>query len=396
MNIKHIAFSLTLLLLLSACSGGESGGENGGDDSAETQVPEEPAVSVSVVPAAVTALQGWQYSQGTARSLRREYLTFTEQGKVTFVDQDLRVGMSVEEGQLIAHQAPGRLEAELASARASLNEAEASLSLARVTQNRYETLVNQRSASAQELDEARVGVEQALATRDNARAQIAQAEVMLEESRLVSPIDGVLARLNIEQGRYFMPSTVDTASEQGALQTVPALVIDPSHFEVRLDLPAYNFDRVEVGAHAIIGGRPPQHADSLDPEMLGESEIGEIHAISPSVDPQSRTFEIIIRTTSDNPRLQDGAFVAVWMAEPEKKQALSVPFNALRFLNDQAFVFVYDEANGRVEERSVQLGQQAGERREVLEGLSPGEQVVTEGRTRLSDGDRVTLIEGQP
>lgn len=211
MNIKHIAFSLALLLLLSACSGGESSEE----DSAEAQVPEEPAVSVSVVPAEVTALQGWQYSQGTARSLRREYLTFTEQGKVTFVDQDLRVGMPVEEGQLIAHQAPGRLEAELASARASLNEAEASLSLARVTQNRYETLVNQRSASAQELDEARVEVEQALATRDNARAQIAQAEVMLEESRLVSPIDGVLARLNIEQGRYFMPSTVDTASEQG-------------------------------------------------------------------------------------------------------------------------------------------------------------------------------------
>lgn len=393
MNIKHIAaFSLALLLLLSACSGGD----NSGQDSAEAQVPEEPAVSVSVIPAEVIALQGWQYSQGTARSLRREYLTFTEQGKVTFVDQDLRVGMPVEEDQLIAHQAPGRLEAELASARASLNEAEASLSLARVTQNRYETLINQRSASAQELDEARVEVEQALATRDNARAQIAQAEVMLEESRLVSPINGVLARLNIEQGRYFMPSTVDTASEQGALQTVPALVIDPSRFEVRVDLPAYNFDRVEVGARAIIGGRPPQHADSLDPEELGDSEVGEVHAISPSVDPQSRTFEIIIRTTSDNPRLQDGAFVAVWMAEPEKTDALSVPFNALRFLNDQAFVFVYDEASGRVEERSVQLGQQAGERREVLEGLSSGEQVVTEGRTRLSDGDRVTLIEGQP
>lgn len=392
MNMKYIAFSLTFLLLLSACSSGESGGE----DSAETQVPEEPSVSVSVVPTEVAALQGWSYSQGTARSLRREYLTFTEQGKVTFVDQDLRVGMPVEEGQLIAHQAPGRLEAELASAQAAFNEAEASLSLARVTQNRYETLIEQRSASAQELDEARVEVQQALATRDSARAQIAQADVMLEESQLVSPIDGVLARLNIEQGRYFMPSTVDTTSEQGALQTVPALVIDPSRFEVRVDLPSYNFDRVEVGARAIIGGRSPQHADSLDPETLGESEVGEIHAISPSVDPQSRTFEVIIRTTSDNPRLQDGAFVAVWMAEPEKKDALSVPFNALRFLNDQAFVFVYDEASGRVEERSVQLGQQDGERREVLEGLSPGEQVVTEGRTRLSDGERVTLIEGQP
>ncbi|WP_447044573.1 efflux RND transporter periplasmic adaptor subunit [Vreelandella sp. H-I2] len=390
MNMKTIAGSLAFLLLLSACGSEEAA------PTEDAEIQQAPAVSVRVEPAEVVALQGWTYSQGTARSLRREYLTFTEPGKVTFVDQDLRVGMPVEQGQLIAHQAPGRLEAELASARASLEEAEASLSLARVTQERYQTLVNQRSASAQELDQARVEVQQALATRDSARAQIAQAEVMLEESRLVSPIDGVLARLNIEQGRYFMPSTVDSSTEQGALQTVPALVIDPSRFEVRVDLPSYNFNRVEVGARAVIGGRPPQNADSLDPETLGESEVGEIHAISPSVDPQSRTFEVIIRTTGDDPRLQDGAFVAVWMAEPEKTEALSVPFNALRFLNDQAFVFVFDEQSGRVEERSVQLGQQAGERREVLEGLSPGEQVVTEGRTRLNDGDRVTLIGGQP
>ncbi|MFB9868904.1 efflux RND transporter periplasmic adaptor subunit [Vreelandella sulfidaeris] len=390
MNMKTIAASLALLLLLSACGSEEAA------PTEDAEVQQAPAVSVRVEPAEVVALQGWTYSQGTARSLGREYLNFTEQGKVTFVDQDLREGMPVSEGQLIAHQDPQRLEADLASARASLEEAEASLSLARVTQDRYQTLVNQRSASAQELDEARVEVQQALATRDSARAQIAQAEIMLEESRLVSPIDGVLARLNIEQGRYFMPATVDTSTEQGALQTVPALVIDPSSFEIRVDLPSYNFNRVEVGARAIIGGRLPQNADNLDPETLDGQELGEIHAISPSIDPQSRTFGVTLRTTEDDPRLQDGAFVAVWMAEPEMTDALSVPFSALRFLNNQAFVFVFDEQSGRVEERSVQLGQQAGERREVLEGLSPGEQVVTEGRTRLNDGDRVTLIGGQP
>lgn len=390
MNMKTIACGLTLLLLLSACSREEENAQEG------AQPQQAPAVSVRVQPAEVTALQRWVYSQGTARSMRREYLTFTEQGKVTYVDQDLRVGSPISEGHLIAHQAPERLEAELASARAALNEAEANLSLARVTQNRYETLIEQRSASAQELDQARVEVEQALASRESARAQIAQAELMLEESTLVSPIDGVLARLNIEQGRYFMPQTVDSTSEQSALQTVPALVIDPSRFEVRVDLPSYNFAQIEVGARAIIGGRPPQHTDSIDPESLENQEMGEIHAISPALDQQSRTFQVIIHTTNENPRLQDGAFVAVWMAEPEKQDVLSVPVNALRFLNDQSFVFVYDEATGRVHERSVELGQQAGERREVLEGLSAGERVVTDGRTKLTDGERVTIVEAQP
>ncbi|WP_456269491.1 efflux RND transporter periplasmic adaptor subunit [Kushneria sp. AK178] len=386
MKMIPMALGGALLLVLSACGGEE----------APAPAQEAPAVSVRVQPAEVTSLQGWVYSQGTARSMHREYLTFTEQGRVTFVDQDLRVGSPVSQGQLIAHQDPGRLEAELASARASLDEAQANLSLARVTENRYERLIEQRSASAQELDQARVEVQQARATEGSARAQIAQAEVMLEESRLVSPIDGVLARLNIEQGRYFMPNTVDSTSEQSALQTVPALVIDPSQFEVRVDLPAYNFGRVEVGARAIIGGRPPQRTDDIDPETLAHQETGEINAISPSLDPQTRTFEIIIHTTGERPRLQDGAFVAVWMAEPEKRDVLTVPVDALRFLNDQAFVYVYDEAEGRVHERSVQLGQQASQRREVVEGLSPGERVVTDGRARLADGERVRLIGAQP
>ncbi|WP_457808577.1 efflux RND transporter periplasmic adaptor subunit [Kushneria sp. EE4] len=387
MKMILMAPGLALLLMLSACGGGE-------DEKAPAQ--EAPAVSVRVQSAEMTSLQGWVYSQGTARSMQREYLSFTEQGRVSYVDQDLRVGAPVSKGQLIAHQAPERLEAELASARAAMSEAKANLSLAQVTEKRYERLIEQRSASAQELDQARVEVEQARATQGSARAQIAQAEVMLDESRLVSPIDGVLARLNIEQGRYFMPSTVDSTSEQSALQTVPALVIDPTRFEVRVDLPAYNFDQIEVGARAIIGGRPPQRMEGVDPEGLENQVAGEIHAISPSLDPQTRTFEIIIHTTEDHPRLQDGAFVATWMAEPEKRDVLTVPVDALRFLNDQAFVYVYDEAEGRVHERSVQLGQQASQRREVVEGLSPGERVVTDGRARLADGERVRLIEAQP
>ncbi|MCP1315589.1 efflux RND transporter periplasmic adaptor subunit [Halomonas sp. 707D7] len=390
MNMKSLGWALACLMLLSAC------GSSDENTTADEAPPQAPAVSVRVEPVQTTTLQRWVYSQGTARSLHREYLTFTEQGKVTFVDPALRVGMPVEAGQLIAHQAPERLEAELASARAALNEAQANLQLAQVTQERYQRLIDQRSASAQELDQARVEVQQALAARDSARAQIAQAELMLEESRLVSPIDGVLARLNIEQGRYFMPSTVDTTTEQGALQTVPALVIDPASFEVRVDLPSYNFGRVEEGARVIIGARPPQGPADADPESLSEGEIGEVYAVSPSLDPQSRTFEIIVRTSSEHPRLQDGAFVGVWMAEPERVDALSVPFKALRFLDDRAFVFVYDEEAGRAEERSVTLGQQAGERREVLEGLAEGERVVTDGRTRLTDGDRVSIVEAAP
>src|SRR5690606_22832902 len=161
--------------------------EQTGQDSAGQARP----VSVRVTAVEPRTLQSWVYSQGTARSRQREFLTFTQQGTVSYVDPELRVGSPVKKGQLIAHQAPDRVQA----ARAALAEAEANLALAEVTRRRYETLIEQRSASRQELDQAVVQVEQAKAIRDNSKAQLAQSQLTVDESRLVSPIDGVLARL---------------------------------------------------------------------------------------------------------------------------------------------------------------------------------------------------------
>ncbi len=378
-----------LALALSACSGQDEPV----DDAAQSAAPGNvQAVSVSVLPVERRQLQGWVYSQGTARSRQREFLTFTQQGMVSFVDQKLRVGSPVKAGQLIAHQAPERVQADFQAAKAGLAEAEANLALAQVTQKRYETLIEQRSASQQELDEATVQVQHAMAARDNARAQLAQAQLGVNESRLVSPISGVLARLNIEKGRYFMPSTVQTNTEQSALRTVPAMVIDPTRFEVRVDLPSYDFRQIQTGARAVIGETPPIDGRDLDPESRQDSVAGSVHAVSPSLDPETRTFEVIVHTEDSDHLLQDGEFVAVWIAEPALEEALAVPLEALRFRNDQSFVFVADVQNGKVSERRIELGQQAGNYRAVTDGLTEGEWVVTDGRAALNDGQPVRIL----
>ncbi|MFA5678404.1 MAG: efflux RND transporter periplasmic adaptor subunit [Pseudomonas sp.] len=390
-----LLFLLALMLGLAGCSGDESGAAN-------EQLSEPPATSsgqvtsVRVVAVGPRALQAWVYSQGTARSRQREFLTFTQQGTVTHVDENLRVGSPVKAGQLIAHQAPDRVDAELQAARAGVAEAEANLALAQVTQQRYETLIEQRSASQQELDQAVVQVEQAKAIRDSSKAQLAQAQLTVNESRLVSPIDGVLARLNIEKGRYFMPSVVQTNTEQNALRTVPALVIDPHRFEVRVDLPSYNYRQIDVGARAVIGDTPPLDGQDLDPLQITGHVVGRVHAVSPSLDPETRTFEVLVHTERENPGLQDGEFVAVWIAEPEMGEVLAVPQEALRFRNDQSFVHVVNPQTNRVTERRVELGQYAGAYRAVTQGLEQGELVVTDGRAALNDGQQVRILDGSP
>lgn len=397
-----LAFNLArrMPVLLLAVALGLSGCSRGDDDAAmaapqpggESGLDRTPPVSVIVVPAQHRNLQAWVYAQGTARSRQREFLTFTQAGMVTHVHPDLRVGSSVAAGQLIAHQAPERLEAELQAARAGLAEAEANLALAEVTRQRYETLIEQRSASQQELDQAVLQVQQARALRDSSRAQLAQAQLGLDESRLISPIDGVLARLNIEKGRYFTPGVVQTNTEQSALRSVPALVVDPDHFEVRVDLPSYVYRQIEVGAPAIIGDAPLVEGKSLDPLLVVEHVAGVVHAVSPSLDPESRAFEVIVHTDGEAPGLQDGEFVAVWIAREELSNVLAVPLEALRFRNDQAFVLVVNEESSRVSERRIEVGQQAGSYRAVTDGLSEQELVVTDGRAALHDGQRVRIL----
>ncbi|UUD63095.1 efflux RND transporter periplasmic adaptor subunit [Pseudomonas seleniipraecipitans] len=388
---RYCRSTLGALVLISLAACGEHS-DTSEPVAEQSQASDKRTTSVNVAAVERRQLQAWVYSQGTARSRQREFLTFTQQGVVSYVDPQLRVGMPVKTGQVIAHQAPERVEADLQAAKASLAEAQASLKLAEVTQTRYEKLIEQRSASQQELDEARVQVQQARAVRDNARAELAQAQLSVDESRLVSPMNGVLARLNIEKGRYFMPNTVQADTEQNALRTVPALVIDPDRFEVRVDLPSYNFRQIETGAQAVIGENPSVAGQDVDPLAVNTRVEGQVYAVSPSLDPETRTFEVIVHTRNNETGLQDGEFVAVWIAEPSVDDALVVPLAALRFRNDQAFVFVANEEKGTVSERRVELAQQSGDYRAVASGLETGELVVTEGRAALNDGQQVRII----
>lgn len=160
-----------------------------------------------------------------------------------------------------------------------------------------------------------------------------------------------------------------------------------------MDLPSYVYRQIRTGARAIIGETPPSDGRNLDPLLTVGHVSGIVHAVSPSLDPETRTFEVIIHTEGEEPGLQDGEFVAVWIAPPELTEVLAVPLEALRFRNDQAFVLVVNDTMDRVSERRVELGQQAGSYRAVTHGLEEDELVVTDGRAALHDGQPVRILQ---
>lgn len=412
-NLSVIS-AIALTISLAACSG-DAEQPTEAEIAAEEQAN---AVSVRVVRATTQPIQTWVYSQGTARAVRREFLSFESAGRVEYVNPALKTGRPVRRGQVIAYQQRTRSQAELtgaqsdlAVARASQREAAANLELARETFERYRILLSQNSASQQEYDEAEAKLAQARAAAAKANAQarasgaqVSTAQVTVAESRIVSPINGVLARLNIEKGRYFSPQNVDTQSEGGALGTVPVVVIDPSRYEITIDLPSYAFRQIEVGSDVLImasqapardtgsGERPPNSTAS-PPMPAGDFEVrGTVDAISPSLDPEKRTFQAKIRTSVGASTLQDGEFVSVWMSGRELANAVAVPFDALRYKSGQAFVFVYDPKTKKVDERKVRLGAQGTDVFAILSGVRAGELIVTEGRAGLSDGDYVRRL----
>ncbi|MEW9856509.1 efflux RND transporter periplasmic adaptor subunit [Novosphingobium sp. M1R2S20] len=426
-------FALRLLLPLAAVIGlvGCSGG--GDEETADSSAADRVETSVRVVRAQVESVQSWIYAQGTARAEQREFLTFPGSGRVTYVAPGLDVGERVRRGQLIARLQPDRAQADLANARAAvtgartdvdvaqanLRQARAQLELTRETFERYQILLRQNSASEQEYDEAearlaeaRAGVAQAQARLAAARAQVqsAQAQVQaaqvtVSETRIVSPINGVLARLNLEQGRYFSPQIVQTQSEAGALQTIPVLVIDASRFEISVDVPSFAARQIEVGSEVLIrpsdapAGAPVASARSTNAPPVAPSQFeirGRVTAVSPALDPETRTFQAEIRTTAGSELLQDGEFVSAWIRGAEAPEMLAVPFDAIRYRDNRPFIFVLNPKTRQVDERAVELGLSGANSRAVVSGLRPGELVVTDGNSQINDGDRVRVIGQRP
>lgn len=421
--MKHFLPSLliaAMLIVLAACDSSTS---------VEDEVVASRAVSVETAEVKAGTLQTWIFAEGTARAIQREFLSFESAGRIAYVDPALKEGDPVSAGQVIAFQQQDRPQANMASAQASvvdaqgqkaiaeasLEEAEASLDLAENTYQRFQNLIEQRSASQQELEDARAKREQARAARTRAQRQLAAASSQIEaakaqadlaavtadESRIISPIDGVLARLNIEQGYYFSPQQVQSNSETGALNTVPVVIIDPSAFEITVKLPSYIYQQLSVGSEVLLqtgsGQQIAPQADSQSgrtPSLAPEDFAvkGKVYAISPSVDPQTRSFAVKLRTTDGAENLQDGEFLTAWIAGPKVENEPLIPLGVARFDNNQPYVFRVNPAGGKATRVNVELGLQGRDQQQVVRGLAVGDHIVVAGHARLSDGDAIKII----
>jgi membrane fusion protein (multidrug efflux system) len=295
-----------------------------------------------------------------------------------------REGSDVKQGDVLFLIDPAPFKADHDSARATLAKAEATLYQARLQEQRYRQLVDDKAVSRQEYDNARAAFLQADAAVAEAKAALERARLNLGYATVTAPISGRIGRALVTEGALV------GQNETTPLATIQQL--DPIHADVTQSTRELNALR-----RALRAGELQQAGDGQARATLIQDDgsayplPGKLLFSDISVDPS--TNQITLRSEFPNPDLDllPGSYVRVRLEQAVQPKGLSVPQRAI--LRDSAGVpkVLVVDAQARVSERQVVLGSVQGDRWLVSEGLAPGERVVVEGLQHVKAGDQVQV-----
>lgn len=414
--------------------------------SSTEETAEQARLPVRVVQAQAEQIQGWIFDEGGVGPVRRRILNFQASGDITYVAKvngvELREGDAVTSGQLLATidnrrqvssietaQADiavsvgqqNQAQAALLQAQAGLESAESDLALAQTELERYQMLFEEGAVPEADRDVASNRVDQAEAAVRTAQQDIRSAEfevrsanaqigasearldetaVNFEDTQLVSPIDGIVAYINIREGEYWDAQYLDRSSAQRVIETAPIVVMDPATFEVELEIQADAAAGIRSGQRAYVvleeEVSAAQAAGATSQTLLDiardQGTEGSVFSVSPSQTPGSRGTQVVVRNLRDVGNLRVGGRVYVWIEVASQNNAVVVPLGALLSRDQQMYAFVVNSADGTVQRRRVTQGIEGLSGVEILSGVEPGEIVVIEGQNRLVDGTPIEVI----
>jgi membrane fusion protein (multidrug efflux system) len=288
-------------------------------------------------------------------------------------------GGTVRAGDLLFQIDPRQFQAALDQARGQLARAQASLGKAEMDVARYRPLAAEGAVSQQELDDAVQARAAFSAQVASARAALEQAQLDLDWAQVKSPIDGVAAIATAQIGDLVSPQTLLTTVSQ--LDPIKATV-QISEVEYLRFAPAWLARQQEQSQ-----GRETRGA-TLDLILADGSRYPERGTVSVAgLEVNRTTGTIEVQGLFPNPQrlLRPGQFAKVRTATDRIAGALVVPQRAVRDLQGVNLVGVVGP-DDKVTLKKVQLGPATGSDYVVSQGLAPGDRIVVEGLQKIRDG----------
>lgn len=240
-----------------------------------------------------------------------------------------------------------------------------------ISQVEYENAKAQMDVAQVQLQAAQnsqsASYEIAKAQFDSAKAAVNIAQKKYDDCLVVSPIKGLVTKLNVEAGQ--------TVSPQGKV----ANVIDDSGKKVEIQLADMDIDQMNVGA-----------AVEANLQTLGVTAKGTVTEISSVSDPKTGMFDVTISLGGENTDNAIGLTADIRLADNKEDSSVYIPAKSVQSADSNAYVYkVTNESAAKV---PVTLGKKKNAYIEVSNGLSAGDQVVLQSSKPLNDGEKIRVL----
>lgn len=287
-------------------------------------------------------------------------------------------GQMVKEGQTL-------VELDTSVERTQLASAKARLDLAQINVGRSRSLVASKAIAQSALDNDEAQLKAATTDIDQINAQIARKSVR-------APFSGHLGIRNVNLGQYLNPGTAITV-----LEGVDAVFVDFS-------LPQQRLANIHVGMPVRVTIEAKDADD--DAGTSAPPMEGTIKAVDPTVDPLTRQMKVRATLPNAGDGLRPGMFVNVAVLLPVQGNETVIPQTALVHASYGDSVFIIEDKkpdspgpataqNGATvksaRQQFVRTGEARGDFLSILDGVQPGQEVVTAGAFKLKNGSLVVV-----
>jgi membrane fusion protein, multidrug efflux system len=283
------------------------------------------------------------------------------------------IGSHVNKGDLLADIDTPEVDQELLQARATRQQIQAQLGLAKSSAERWENLRKSDSVSQQEVDQQVSGYQQAQANLAASDANVRRLQQMEAFKHVYAPFSGVLTKRNIDVG-----ALINAGNAGPDKELFDVAQVDP--LRVYVNVPQTYSPAIKIGMKAFLE----------QGEYAGQQFEGQVVRTSESIDPTTRTLLAEIDVPNHNGKILPGAYAQVHFAAKINAPRLTVPINTLLFRAEGPRAAVVGSDN-KVQLRPIGIGRDYGSAVEVVSGLQASDQIIVNPADSLEDGQQVNV-----
>ncbi len=341
-----------------------------------------PGLEVQLVTASLTSpAQANAVLTASGYVVARRKAAVASKGTGTLVYLGVEEGDRVKKGQEIARLENADVLAALQRAKENLRVEEADLNDAKQSLERQRILVKGGFVAQAEFDAAEARYNRVVAAIDAAKSAVKEAEVAVDNTRIIAPFDGTVLKKNADVGEIVAP-LAGAASSRAAVVTIA----DMNSLEVEADVSEANITRVSSGQSCEI------RLDAY-PE---QSYRGAVSKIVPTADRAKATVLVKIKFRKyDHRVLPEMGAKITFLAKDSgddaglAKSLLAVPAGAVAERNGRQVV--YQVKGNQAVEVPVIVGQRIGALVEIKNGIKEGDKVIGKVNEKLHAGEKVAV-----